>query len=168
MHKIIAGDFDGCGCESKLPDIGEARQDVINELLRQQAEDAKLILWTCREGLQLRAAIMWCLNHGIKFDAINDNLKENQEFFGNNSRKIYAHEYWDDKSVLVVNAGEVTSIAFPRQEGGFLLKQWTTKGVQFLRRPPTQKEERKRWWHKWRDGLRRGGDPLSDRNKESR
>ncbi len=44
MSKVIAVDFDGCLCESKWPDIGEARQDVINELLRQQAEGAKLIL----------------------------------------------------------------------------------------------------------------------------
>ena len=100
MQKIIAVDFDGCLCESKWPNIGKENQPVINELLKQQALGAKLILWTCREGHQLQAAVMWCLNHGIKFDAINENLPENIEIFGNNSRKVYATEYWDDKSVL--------------------------------------------------------------------
>lgn len=102
MRKTIAVDFDGCLCEAKWPDIGPARQFVINELLKQQAEGAKIILWTCREGEQLQAAVMWCLNHGIKFDAINDNLEENKEHFGNNSRKVWANEYWDDKSVLIL------------------------------------------------------------------
>lgn len=165
MSKVIAVDFDGCLCESKWPDIGEARQDVINELLRQQAEGAKLILWTCREGHQLQAAVMWCLNHGIKFDAINDNLTDNQELYGNNSRKVFAHEYWDDKSVLVVSTGKVTSIAMPRSEGGFVVKQWQTKGVQFLKNPARAKPGRKRWWQRWFDGLRRGSDPLSERTR---
>ena len=90
--KIIAVDFDGCLCGGKWPDIGAPRQQVINELIRQQAEGAKLILWSCREGEQLKAAVMWCLNHGLKFDAVNDNLEENKAYFGNNSRKIYATE----------------------------------------------------------------------------
>ena len=52
-----------------------------------------MILWTCREGHQLQAAVMWCLNHGLKFNAINDNLEENKEKYGNNSRKVWADEY---------------------------------------------------------------------------
>ena len=161
--KVIAVDFDGCLCESKWPDIGEARQSVINELLRQQAEGAKLILWTCREGHQLQAAVMWCLNRGIRFDAVNDNLEENKEQFGNNSRKVFANEYWDDKSVLIVNAGMVTSIASPKPEGGLVVKQWHTKDLQFITPPPVKPFRRKRWWERWLDGLKRGGDPLSRR-----
>lgn len=153
--KTIAVDFDGCLCEAKWPDIGEPRQQVINELIKQQTDGAKLILWTCREGQQLQAAVMWCLNHGLKFDAINDNLPENKEYFGNNSRKVWANEYWDDKSVLVVGTGEVVSMAFPRTEGGMVLKRWQTVGVQFVGNPlkPKKKESKKLarllkdWWH---------------------
>lgn len=156
MRKTIAVDFDGCLCEAKWPDIGEPRQQVINELIKQQADGAKLILWTCREGHQLQAAVMWCLNHGLKFDAVNDNLEENKEYFGNNSRKVWANEYWDDKSVLVVNAGEVTSIVAARTEGGMVIKKWMNGSLQLVRNPlepgkkPEEKPEKKRWWQFWR------------------
>ena len=158
--KIIAVDFDGCLCESKWPNIGKENQPVINELLKQQALGAKLILWTCREGHQLQAAVMWCLNHGIKFDAINENLPENIEIFGNNSRKVYATEYWDDKSVLVVNTGTVTSIASPKPEGGLIVKRWRIHGMQLLFPPQAKPNGQKRWWERWLDGFRQKEDPF--------
>lgn len=101
MQKIIAVDFDGTLCEGRWPGIGPAKGNVIDALLREQENGAKLILWTCREGQQLTEALTWCVNNGIIFDAVNANLPENREFFGNDSRKVYASEYWDDKSVEV-------------------------------------------------------------------
>ena len=103
--KVIAVDFDGCLCEAKWPEIGEARQQVINELIKQQAEGAKLILWTCRGGKYLDNALEWCYEHDIWFDAINENLPEFVELFNNDSRKIRADEYWDDKSVEIRQKG---------------------------------------------------------------
>lgn len=50
----------------------------------------------------LQDAVDWCYNRGLKFDAVNDNLEENKEHFGNNTRKVFADEYWDDKAVPVV------------------------------------------------------------------
>ena len=84
-----------------MPEIGPAKRGVIRELLNEQENGAKLILWTCREGKQLHEAIRWCVEEGLVFDAVNDNLQENKEFFGNDSRKIYASEYWDDKNVMI-------------------------------------------------------------------
>lgn len=117
MRRTIAVDFDGCICESKWPEIGEPRQEVINELIRAQAEGSRLILWTCREGELLDAAIMWCLNRGLRFDAVNDNLDENKRLFGNNCRKVWADEYWDDKSVLVMGQGMITRITIYKPSG---------------------------------------------------
>ncbi|MBR3741106.1 MAG: hypothetical protein IKQ80_07535 [Clostridia bacterium] len=147
--KVIAVDFDGCLCEAKWPEIGPARQQVINELVKQQAEGAKLILWTCREGQQLQAAVMWCLNHGLTFDAINDNLEENKARYGNNSRKVWATEYWDDKNVLVVGKGKITSIAFARTEGGMTVRKWMNTDVKLVS-PPPWKPKKKKWWQIWR------------------
>ena len=31
--------------------------------------------------------------------AINENLQECQELFNNDTRKVYANEYWDDKAI---------------------------------------------------------------------
>ena len=96
---IIAVDFDGCLCKNAWPDIGEAKQDVIDALLSRQKTGAKIILWTCRVGELLDAAVSWCADHGITFDAVNENLPVNIAAFGNDCRKIYADEYWDDKAV---------------------------------------------------------------------
>lgn len=99
--KIIAVDFDGTLCENEYPIIGKPRQEIINRLLEEQANGAKIILWTCRSGSLRHAAVLWCLNHGIHFDAINENLPENIKNFGSDSRKVYAHEYWDDRAVEI-------------------------------------------------------------------
>lgn len=99
-NKIIAVDFDGTLCENKYPEFGAPRKDVINRLLKEQQAGARVILWTCRSGEDLASAIYWCLEQGLVFDAINENLKETVEYFGSDSRKICADEYWDDKAVL--------------------------------------------------------------------
>lgn len=99
-NKIIAVDFDGTLCENKYPAFGAPRKDVINRLLKEQQAGARVILWTCRRGEDLAAAIYWSLEQGLVFDAINENLKETVEYFGSDSRKICADEYWDDKAVL--------------------------------------------------------------------
>ena len=100
--KVIAVDFDGCLCTKKWPEIGEPNWAAIHELIRRQAEGDKIILWTCRVGKQLEEAVLWCVNHGLKFDAINENLPEHIEHFGNDCRKVFANEYWDDKALPVI------------------------------------------------------------------
>ena len=100
-YKIIAVDFDGCLCESKWPEIGKANLGAIGPLLHRQDKGDKLILWTCREGKALQDALEWCGRYGLKFDAVNANLPEMNAMYGNDSRKIGADEYWDDKAVTV-------------------------------------------------------------------
>lgn len=99
MDRIIAVDFDGCLCENEYPDIGEPNYNVINSLLEAKENGAKIILWTCRTDRQLIEAIRWCRDYGIEFDAVNGNLPELIEKFGNDSRKVCATEYWDDRAV---------------------------------------------------------------------
>jgi hypothetical protein len=100
-HKTIAIDFDGCLCENKWPDIGEPNMPVFERAKQEQANGAKLILWTCRENKRLEDAVEWCAKHGLIFDAVNANTPENNELYGNDCRKIGADEYWDDKAVPV-------------------------------------------------------------------
>ena len=98
--KIIAVDFDGTLCEDKWPEIGEPKQNVIDYIKAEHAAGSKIILWTCREGTDLLKAIMWCMKQRLIFDAVNENLPEIIEQFGGDRRKIFAHEYIDDKAVL--------------------------------------------------------------------
>lgn len=105
-HKVIAVDFDGCLCVKKWPEIGAPNWDAIHALIRRKADGDKIILWTCRDGKQLEEAVLWCINHGLRFDAVNENLPENIKFFGNDCRKVWANEYWDDRAIPVVAGDE--------------------------------------------------------------
>lgn len=96
--KIYAVDFDGTLCENKWPEIGSPNTDLINFLKEEQKKGAKLILWTCRVGEQLSSAVSWSAENGLIFDAVNENLPESKDMFGGDPRKIFAHEYIDDRS----------------------------------------------------------------------
>lgn len=99
--KIIAVDFDGTLCENEWPGIGKPNKALIGHLLEEKRLGNKLILWTCRCGEELMNAINWCKEHGLEFDAVNDNVPEAVDMFGgDNSRKVFADYYYDDKSIL--------------------------------------------------------------------
>ena len=99
MRKVIAIDFDGTLFETQYPTILSPRKDVIDRALEEQRNGAALILWTCREGEHLRAALDACKEQGLVFDAVNESLVEWVDAWGNDPRKIGATEYWDDRAV---------------------------------------------------------------------
>ena len=99
-YTIIAVDFDGTLCYSNWPELGEPNRPLIKYLQAQQKSGNKLILWTCRAGEALEKAVSWCKDQNLTFDAVNDNLPEVIEMYGNNSRKITCDYYIDDKAVL--------------------------------------------------------------------
>lgn len=96
---IIAIDFDGTLVEDKFPFIGEPREWVWSSVKEAQRCGVKIILWTSRDNERLKDAVEFCVSRGLHFDAINDNLDECKVMFNNNTRKVYANEYWDDKAV---------------------------------------------------------------------
>ena len=65
-----------------------------------KAAGDKLILWTCREGPELDAAIEICRYYGLEFDAVNDNIQELKDYWKNNPRKVAADYYIDDKNLV--------------------------------------------------------------------
>lgn len=97
--KVIAVDFDMTLAKTDFPTILKPNDSLIRLLKNQQRLGNKVILWTCRCGKDLEAAVEWCKEQGLIFDAINDNVPEAIERFGDNSRKIYADYYIDDKNV---------------------------------------------------------------------
>lgn len=110
---IIAVDFDGTLYKGhQFPEIGEPRTWLIELLKQWQMLGCKLILWTCREDvdegdiaeysprLYLTEAIEWCKEHGLKFDAVNQNYIETRDPSIKTSRKVFAHLYIDDRSIL--------------------------------------------------------------------
>lgn len=100
--KIIAVDFDGTITKSDAwPEIGEINEKVVKRLREEKEKGSIIILWTCRHGKQLEEALEFCRENNILIDYCNRNADWVKEEFEGCSRKIFAHEYWDDKSVNV-------------------------------------------------------------------
>lgn len=113
---IIAVDFDGTLVEDRFPEIGTRRMKVWDDLNKARGAGVKIILWTSRDGERLKEAVQFCLSYGLHFDAINENLDEVKILFGNDTRKVYADEYWDDKSVPKYSA--ITSLSGSEKSKG--------------------------------------------------
>lgn len=97
---IIAVDFDGTIVEDKFPGIGEPKPGAIETLKKLKKEGYILILWTCRTGLDLAKAVAWCAERGIRFDAINSNLRYMvQKYNGSDPRKVGAFLYIEDRGL---------------------------------------------------------------------
>ena len=98
-YKIIAVDFDGTLCENRFPEIGKPNFVLIEGLRELRRAGNKIILWTCRVDHWLEEAVGWCKALGLEFDEVNNNLPEKIEKWGNDTRKIYADIYIDDKAM---------------------------------------------------------------------
>lgn len=93
---IYSVDFDGTLCENNFPNVGKPNTELIEFLIQEQLNGNKLILNTMREDFLLLIAVEWCKDHGLIFNAVNDNLDELKKQYNNNPRKIYADVYIDD------------------------------------------------------------------------
>ena len=96
---IIAIDFDGTLHTGKWPAIGLPAPYAVEMMQKLKADGHYLIIWTCREGERQTEMVNWLMDKQIPFDRINDNVSVQMELYGNNSRKVYAHLYVDDKQV---------------------------------------------------------------------
>lgn len=96
--RIYAVDFDQTLAITHFPEILEPITPMIEAMKHLQNDGNIIILNTCRCGEDLAAAVEYCKEHGLSFDYVNENVPENVEKFGNDSRKIFAHVYIDDKA----------------------------------------------------------------------
>lgn len=110
LQRAVAIDFDGCLCANAYPEIGAPNWNIIVAAADKKKHGAGLILWTCREGKLLEDALEACERWGLEFDAVNDSLPSWKEFYGDDSRKVGADEYWDDKALRVENGEFVRRI----------------------------------------------------------
>lgn len=111
LQKAVAIDFDGCLCANAYPDIGAPNWEIIVAAAAEQIAGAGLILWTCREGELLENALEACARWDLHFDAVNDSLPSWKKFYGNDTRKVGATEYWDDKAYRVQNGKLMKEVA---------------------------------------------------------
>ena len=98
---IVAVDFDGTlSLDSQYPDIGQFNTPLYESLMKLRSIGWSIVLWTCREGKELKEAVVWCANNGLEFDAIN----ENPSHVPFKSRKVVADMYIDDRAYMPTTA----------------------------------------------------------------
>lgn len=98
---IIAVDFDNTLAFTRYPEILSPNYEVIDFVQNAKAGGAIIILWTCRDGEALQAALEWCDNNNVPIDYVNENAPERVKIYGSDCRKISADIYIDDKAVSV-------------------------------------------------------------------
>lgn len=104
LPKIVAVDFDGTLVEDNWPNIGKENIYMFETIKTLKAMGVKIILWTSRNyteghGDMLQQAVDYCAERGLIFDAVNENIAEVQALTGQDTRKVYADLYIDDKSI---------------------------------------------------------------------
>ena len=98
---IYAVDFDNTLAVTRFPEIVEPKAKVAAAVKMLKANGHKIILWTSRAGKDLKDAVEWCTEQGIVFDAVNEPLPEQMDRWGNDTRKVYADFYIDDKAMTI-------------------------------------------------------------------
>lgn len=101
---IYAIDFDNTLAITCFPEIIATNKKMIAFTKAVKAQGHNIILWTSRAGADLENAVEWCKKQGLVFDAINEPLPEQIAKWGNDTRKIYADYYIDDKNMTIAQA----------------------------------------------------------------
>lgn len=109
---IIAVDFDGVLCKNEFPKIGPPNYEVISRVRALIDKGHEVVLWTTRNGNELKEAVEWCEDRGLHFCAVNEpapsNAAEYADKYPVQSRKIYADVYIDDHNIEYTYYGQNT------------------------------------------------------------
>ena len=97
---VIAIDFDGTIVEENYPLIGELREGADKYINKLHNEGHTIIIHTCRSGVYAREAFRFLVDKEIEFDYFNENDPRLIEMYDNDSRKISADLYIDDKNLV--------------------------------------------------------------------
>lgn len=111
-NQIIAVDFDKTLSYAKWPEVGEPNTNLFRYLKEQKAAGARIILNSCRTGEALEKAVQFCKDNGLEFDCVNENLPELIKAYGEDSRKISAVYYIDDKAISVAMLNKELAVRY--------------------------------------------------------
>lgn len=103
MRLILTGRLHRPGSRKLLP----LTKKMVAFVKTIQAAGHKIILWTSRANADLENAVEWCRQQGIVFDSVNEPLPEQIARRNNDTRKIYADYYIDDKAMTVADAEHI-------------------------------------------------------------
>lgn len=97
--RILAIDFDGTITTGPYPAIGGLNKGAKLYINKLYAEGYYIIINTCRSGERLKEAKTFLDAQGIAYHLINENDPDNIKRYGQDTRKIFAHLYIDDKNL---------------------------------------------------------------------
>jgi len=97
--KIISCDFDGTLATKSYPECGELIEHAKEAVNALYDAGHYIIIWTCRMDESLDLCREFLAKHGIKHHIVNEHHPEMIRHYGNNTRKISADIYIDDKQV---------------------------------------------------------------------
>ncbi len=93
--KFHAFDFDGTIVENSYPEIGDIINSTVDKMNEIYSNHKNIVIvWSCRNGDDEYKMKKFLLDNKIPFDFINEN-----PIFETGSRKIFAHEYYDDRNI---------------------------------------------------------------------
>jgi len=94
---VVAIDFDGTIVEDNYPEIGKLLPQAKESIQEIKELGTTIVIWTCRMDDKAEQAKEFLTKNEIPFDYFNENTDERKRFYGNDSRKISADIYIDDR-----------------------------------------------------------------------
>lgn len=95
---LIAVDFDGTIVEDAFPKIGKLKPFAVETIKMLQKDGHRIILWSYRNGKNLRQAEEFMIKCGIPPYAVNRSYPEESSHPNDVSRKINADIFIDDRN----------------------------------------------------------------------
>jgi hydroxymethylpyrimidine pyrophosphatase-like HAD family hydrolase len=97
---VIAIDFDGTIVEEAYPQLGKLRKGAKKYINKLYDDGHIIIINTCRSGVHQNAAFKMLIGLDVNFDLMNENHPSVIAQYHNDSRKISADLYIDDKNLV--------------------------------------------------------------------
>ena len=100
LPKIVAIDFDGTVSEDiGYPKIGAPKPGALECMKKLHESGTYIIIWTCRSGKEVKRVKKYLEEHQFPFDLINENHPIHVAQYKEDSKKIFANVYCDDRNV---------------------------------------------------------------------
>jgi hypothetical protein len=102
---IIAIDFDGTIADiDKFPNIARIRPGAKKYINKLYSQGHHIIIWTCRSDISLTDAIRFLNEQGVWFHSVNEHHEGLVRAFNNDTRKVAADVYVDDKGLWITES----------------------------------------------------------------
>jgi hydroxymethylpyrimidine pyrophosphatase-like HAD family hydrolase len=97
-YKRIAIDFDGTIAYDSFPEVGGFKPHAVRVMKKIKEYGGQIIIWTCRTGEDAEEVKRRLKAADVEYDTFNENLPESKERFPDDSRKVFADVYIDDRA----------------------------------------------------------------------